>query len=49
MPHVAAGRLSALMQKIGADGMGDGLLVAVFSAVGLVCSLVVGIYLSSPW
>lgn len=45
-PHIsysmAAGRLSALMQKIGADGLGDGLLIAVLIAIGLVC-LVVGV------
>ena len=47
MPHITARGLSALIRNIGADGMGEGLLVAVFSAVGLVCSLIVGIYLSS--
>jgi hypothetical protein len=42
----AAGRLSALMQMI-ADGLGDGLLIAVLIATGLVCLVVGAIYCSS--
>jgi hypothetical protein len=45
---MAAGRLSALMQMISADGMGEGLLIAVLITGVLVCLLIGATYLTSP-